>query len=414
MKMAGFNAKELLQKMINEEYKIWKKNAPFLYDCILSHALEWPSITVDWCLKKQNHIQKNLEFTTQQLILGTHTDGEQNHLLFAEVKLPSIKNVSADDHGGHVRANGKFQIVQSIKHPGEVQRARHMPQNINIVATRPPSNDVLVYDRTKHPSIPIKESKTEPDITLHGHHSSGYGIDWNTQTQGHLLAAGDDTLICHWDISNTSSKTSLTPLSTYRGHSDVVEDVAWHPMQSAVFASVDDDACIMMWDSRTTKSTLKIPKAHRGEINCIDWNKFCEYLYITGSGDKTAALWDTRYNKQKLHSFEAHSDEIHSVKWAPFSETVVATSSVDRRVNIWDISKIGLEQTPADAEDGPPELLFIHGGHTDKISDLAWSPNNNWMMASVGDNNIIQIWQMSEMVYKDDPADLEIRREDLE
>lgn len=30
----------------------------------------------------------------------------------------------------------------------------------------------------------------------------------------------------------------------------------------------------------------------------------------------------------------------------------------------------GEEQGPEDAEDGPPELLFIHGGHTAKISGI--------------------------------------------
>lgn len=40
------------------------------------------------------------------------------------------------------------------------------------------------------------------------------------------------------------------------------------------------------------------------------------------------------------------------------------------RINIWDLSKIGEEQAPEDAEDGPPELLFIHGGHTDKVRVL--------------------------------------------
>jgi len=35
-------------KTINEEYKIWKKNTPFLYDLIMTHALEWPSLTVQW------------------------------------------------------------------------------------------------------------------------------------------------------------------------------------------------------------------------------------------------------------------------------------------------------------------------------------------------------------------------------
>lgn len=35
------------------EYKTWKKNAPFLYDMILSTALEWPTLTVQWLPDKQ-------------------------------------------------------------------------------------------------------------------------------------------------------------------------------------------------------------------------------------------------------------------------------------------------------------------------------------------------------------------------
>jgi histone-binding protein RBBP4 len=36
------------QKIIAEEYKVWKKNAPFLYDVVVTHPLEWPSLTVQW------------------------------------------------------------------------------------------------------------------------------------------------------------------------------------------------------------------------------------------------------------------------------------------------------------------------------------------------------------------------------
>ena len=35
-------------RIINEEYKVWKKNTPFLYDLVITHALEWPSLTVQW------------------------------------------------------------------------------------------------------------------------------------------------------------------------------------------------------------------------------------------------------------------------------------------------------------------------------------------------------------------------------
>lgn len=50
-------------------------------------------------------------------------------------------------------------------------------------------------------------------------------------------------------------------------------------------------------------------------------------------------------------------------------------------------------QTPDDAEDGPPELLFIHGGHTSKVSDFAWNINasQDWVISSVAEDNILQV-----------------------
>lgn len=50
-------------------------------------------------------------------------------------------------------------------------------------------------------------------------------------------------------------------------------------------------------------------------------------------------------------------DEIFQVQWSPHNEHIFASSGSDRRLNIWDMSRIGDEQSPEDAEDGPPELL---------------------------------------------------------
>jgi hypothetical protein len=121
------------------------------------------------------------------------------------------------------------------------------------------------------------------------------------------------------------------------------------------------------------------------------------------------------------------------VQWSSAYATMLASSSTDRKVAVLDVSRIGTEQvartllaraaarprprvrthlrrlrasashgtlwlsavafhlrgvvqlqysdglvlsqTKEEAEDGPPELLFQHGGHTSKVSDLSWSPN---------------------------------------
>lgn len=44
---------ETEERIINEEYKIWKKNTPFLYDLVMTHALEWPSLTCQWLPDKR-------------------------------------------------------------------------------------------------------------------------------------------------------------------------------------------------------------------------------------------------------------------------------------------------------------------------------------------------------------------------
>ena len=36
------------QKALNEEWAVWRRHAPFLYDFLLIHALEWPSLTCEW------------------------------------------------------------------------------------------------------------------------------------------------------------------------------------------------------------------------------------------------------------------------------------------------------------------------------------------------------------------------------
>mgnify|MGYP001793424588 CR=1 FL=1 len=42
-------------------------------------------------------------------------------------------------------------------------------------------------------------------------------------------------------------------------------------------------------------------------------------------------------------------------------------------------------------------LQFIHGGHTAKISDFTWNPNEPWVICSVSEDNIMQVWQMVSM-----------------
>lgn len=114
-------------------------------------------------------------------------------------------------------------------------------------------------------------------------------------------------------------------------------------------------------------------------MNAVVFSLANENILCTGSGDKTVRVWDMRNLKNPLHALEGHTDDVLNLAFSPTNETVLASASADRRVNIWDLSLIGAEQTAEDAEDGPPELLFQHGGHTARPNVSAarapWLPN---------------------------------------
>lgn len=120
-------------------------------------------------------------------MLGTHTSGQaQDYLQIATVSIPKregpgsdkIDQMNYDDErgelGGHtIPPAPRIQIIQKINHEGEVNRARYMPQNPDLIATKAVTGEVLVFDRTKHSSEPERGGACKPDIRLVGQTKEG-------------------------------------------------------------------------------------------------------------------------------------------------------------------------------------------------------------------------------------------------
>jgi len=457
------------QKAIAEEYSVWRTNTWLMYDVANVHTLEWPSLTCEWLSGTipEGSVPVDDGNSYYHILLGTHTsDGEPNYLLVTEVSIPDEIDVRSKPDGssaGFFKGDNKHKIKMRIRHEGEVNRARAMPQNnvrINsrlapskgyidacapkqmhvaytisthvikkhthldthmyafaliqkLVATKSPSNTVFVFDLAVHPDLPVDDI-FKPQHKCHGHEGEGYGLCWSPLDEGHLLSGSGDSIICMWDLREAGADVApLHKIPNAHGGGSV-EDVAWHFHYEYLFGSAGDDSNVLLWDRRKgfESPSHRLERAHKSDVRCLSFNPYSEFLFATGGADGSVALWDLRNLDERLHLLEGHTNEVQQVSWAPFSESILGSCGADRRVHIWDVAKIGDEQKPEEGDgDVPPELIFTHAGHTSKVLDFSWNKEAGWLVASVDQDNKLHVWE-----YRTDLDEEveEVKDEDLE
>lgn len=385
-------------KQVLESYKVWRKNVPYNYDLLLSHSLTWPSLTVQFFPA----VEKTTTGTIQNVLLSTHTSqADREYLTIAAVSLPDVITDSALEKFNHsdVYGDAKVKIVQQIAVCDEINRARISPFALNVIAARSDKPDIHIYDTTKHRSF---EESGGPDLVLTGHKSGGFGISWSTIMNGYLATAGEEGKVCLYDINKEIGSKSIEPLHNLDTHS-AVNDCFFSYFGNS-FAIVGDDKKISIFDTRDMTPRVR-ENAHSSDILCVAYSPVEENFFATGAKDGLLKIWDERKLDDPVYVFETGSDnEVLNVAWSPHLGGVLACGGSNKRVSLWDITRVGMELSDEDKLDGPPELLFLHGGHTDTVCDIAWNPMEPYEIASVAEDNILQVWQMtnSSYVYADE------------
>ncbi len=301
--------------------------------------------------------------------------------------------------------------------------------------------------------------------SLSGHSDmSEYALSWSKQIP-RLISGGSDHVVCMWDLRDAetaglfqtslssslfhskvgSSDTAWAKSKTldakrkFRGHNDVVEDVAYHPTDAGanLFASVSDDRSLIVWDARLAGDkhgdgvAARLEEAHSDDMNCVDWNSHDVNQIVTGSSDGTIHIYDyrmlashgrrsivRRYGRRIDASSTdggSGSDEtaqsryklgnITNVMWSPTDGRFFASSGDDGAVTIWDASKSG---APLEQDGLPEALLFRHAGHRASIVDFDWNAQSAWTIASLSDDSenprlaggTLQVWRITDLLYK--------------
>lgn len=412
VELTAQNDENIEEPKLLAEYRIWKKNAVYLYDLMISTRLTWPSLTVQWYPDIEQVDGGRLK--RHKLLLGTQTSGQSKEFLrIVSIDLPEetlsngeriVPNLSKYDAekgeiGGYMnQSHSKAHITQFIDHEGEVNSAKYMPQNPNIVASASSTGKCFIYDTTKHPLQ--ARGYPRPDMVLVHHTDEASSLSWNPTKKDILATGSNDSTVALWNLRNYRKNKHLTPQKVIRTHTDLVNDVAFHPTHGDILGSASEDKTIHIHDIRLSdvENTAALSSNPvTSAINTLSFNPSNTHLLATGCVDGTIDLWDFRNMQSSLHTFAGgHTESINSISWNPHFETILASASSDRRVMIWDASRI--EDNVHEEGTPPPELLFVHGGHTEAVSSVDWSPYLPWTLGSVSNENQLHIFRPADTI----------------
>lgn len=90
-KLEGVNITEDKEEAMNaqivKDYNMWIENKPCLDNLVITHTLEWPSLTVEWLPDRAEYPGQGQ--SVPKIVLGTHARGDfPNYLVIAEVHMP--------------------------------------------------------------------------------------------------------------------------------------------------------------------------------------------------------------------------------------------------------------------------------------------------------------------------------------
>lgn len=236
-------------------------------------------------------------------------------------------------------------------------------------------------------------------------------MSFNFVNENLLATGGSDANIYLWDIRSLS-----TPLHAMHGHSDNVNAVEWSPHESTILASASSDRRVCIWDvSRIDEREVSSEGLH--SVSKRLSNRPQKEVKIKTEEDNRGSIHDDpmeidtdnndKHEKVPLSDSTKQKEEEEKKEETKIKNTNdpalfmdpnnVSASNKDTDYTVRANSAVS---TTSDYKlltgenlAAPPELLWVHGGHTESVSDVAWNPALPWVLASVSNDNRIHIYQ---------------------
>src|SRR6266581_3722232 len=160
--------------------------------------------------------------------------------------------------------------------------------------------------------------------TYRGHSALVNAVAWSSDGK-RIASGGDDRTVQVWDAADGGHAF------TYRGHSDVVDTVAWSSDGKRI-ASASYDQTVQVWDAADGGHAFTY-QGHSNLVEAVVWSPDGKHI-ASASFDKTVQVWDAA-DGGHVFTYREHSDVVDTVAWSPDGKRI-ASGSYDRTVQVWE------------------------------------------------------------------------------
>ncbi|DBA03520.1 TPA: hypothetical protein N0F65_011421 [Lagenidium giganteum] len=195
----------------------------------------------------------------------------------------------------------------------------------------------------------------------------------------HVATGSWSSLIKVWDSSDASE------VKVYRGHTDRVIGLAWHPSRSFSAMSDDSDGVCMCSSSADSTAMLwsagrddpvAVLRGHQARLGKIAFHASGDYVGTT-SFDHTWRLWDVATGSELLLQ-EGHYKEVYAIAFQE-AGALVATGDLNGVGRVWDIRS--------------GRAILPLQGHSKQILSMDFA-RNGFLLASASDDRSVRIWDL--------------------
>lgn len=190
-----------------------------------------------------------------------------------------------------------------------------------------------------------------------------------------MASSSADATVKLWDLSQ------LRCLRSFDHHTDKVQCVQWHPVESTILLTGGFDKKVSVFDSRSLQGASSW--AVDSDVECLRWDPFNSNNFVVSTESGLVQSFDVRNATAPLFTIHAHDKAVSTFDINPAIPGCLVTGSVDKTIKIWNINN------------NKPSMILSRNFDLGQVFSLSFNPDAPYKLGMAGSKGMVKIWDMT-------------------